>query len=406
MTGRSVTAALAVWLLMTMPARAGLYNTEEPQLGLVFGDFRRYYEALGNYQSYVAKELESREGSMRYRALRRVEELEKKQRAGELTYEERVNLSAYYVRLNRPEEAIRLLEAVPREQRDFLVWSNLATANQMAGQFEPAARYLREALAGWPKVSLWCPSWQLNWLRLAEQYQLKMIELRQREVQGRGAPETIDALFRVRFIGPSGEYEPGLLAADQWANMPADAVTIVKQLVLWLPHDARLKWLLAELLNAGADLEAALKLMDEIDNFNSSFRPRELVVHHRALREAKKISDAVTLRRNRLMEETVKHPLALLGGLLPSGPGIVLDTLVSMQAIEKVKNEPAPPLDLGVSPALGNPPDNPAPAWQPEWRQIAVSFVAGAVIAILLSLQFREMRRRKQQGVETAPPER
>ena len=40
-----------------------------------------------------------------------------------------------------------------------------------------------------------------------------------------------------------------------------------------------------------------------------------------------------------------------------------------------------------------------------EWRQIAVSFVAGAVIAILLSLQLREMRRRKPQDIETAPRE-
>ena len=62
--------------------------------------------------------------------------------------------------------------------------------------------------------------------------------------------ESLDNLFpRVRFVGPSGEYEPGLLAADQWTNLPADALTIVSQLVLWYPHDNRLYWLFAELLN-------------------------------------------------------------------------------------------------------------------------------------------------------------
>ena len=68
----------------------------------------------------------------------------------------------------------------------------------------------------------------------------------------------LDALFpRVHFVGPSGQYESGMLAAEQWANMPADALTIVKQLVLWFPHDSRLKWLLAELLNAGNDIDGA-----------------------------------------------------------------------------------------------------------------------------------------------------
>ena len=113
MRGLSVAAAQAVWLLMTMPAHAGLYNTEEPQLGVVFGDFRNFYEALGKVQSVVATDLEKDARSTRYHALRRVEELEKKRRDGGLTYQERVNFSAYYVRLNRPEEAIRLLEEVP-----------------------------------------------------------------------------------------------------------------------------------------------------------------------------------------------------------------------------------------------------------------------------------------------------
>src|SRR5262245_57974379 len=193
MRGLSVAAMLAVWLLIALPAHAGLYNTEEPQLGLLFGDFRQYYAALGNVQSVVAKELENKRESARFQVLRRVEALEKKLHDNELTYQERVNLSAFYVRLNEPEKAIRLLEAVPPEQRDFLVWSNLATASQLAGQLETAERYLRNGLANWPKVSLWCSSWQLNWLRLAEQYHLQLIQLRHREALGRGAVETVDA---------------------------------------------------------------------------------------------------------------------------------------------------------------------------------------------------------------------
>ena len=59
------------------------------------------------------------------------------------------------------------------------------------------------------------------------------------------------------WVGPSGAYEAGALAADQWPRLPAEAMNLVTQLVLWLPHDNRLYWLLAELVNVNGDFSTA-----------------------------------------------------------------------------------------------------------------------------------------------------
>src|SRR5205823_3935266 len=92
-----------------------------------------------------------------------------------------------------------------------------------------------------------------NWFKQAERYQLTLLRLRMREGFGRRAggrpvPATdVDALFGVRFIGPSGEYEAGKIADAERSKLPADAVAIVQQLLLWFPDDTRLLWLLGEL---------------------------------------------------------------------------------------------------------------------------------------------------------------
>src|SRR5262249_37404765 len=148
-------------------------------------------------QSVVAVETERNPNSPRSQVLQRVKALEKKEQDGSLTYEERVNLSAYYVRLRQPDKAIRLLTALPPRQRDFVVLSNLAMASQEAGQLDRAESYLVDALESWPNVSLWLQnnSWRLNWLRLAEKYHLRLVRARLREQREGRIPESLDALF-------------------------------------------------------------------------------------------------------------------------------------------------------------------------------------------------------------------
>ena len=396
MRGVSLAAVLMVWLVTAMPARAGLYSTDEHLLDLVFGHPANYAGALRTLQQVVAVELTNDPKSPRGQVLQRIKELEEELRDGRLSSQGRFNLSTYYVRLNQPDKAVALLEAVPRMQRDWMALSNLATAYQLTGNLDRADSYLEQALANWPKVSTATSSWRLNWLRIVESYQLRLIRARRGEV--RGGAEGIDNIFPgLRFIGPSGEYERGILAAEQWAKLPAEHTNIVKLLVLWMPFDARLRWLLAELVNANGDPDAALDMMNELSE-TRRFGTPEFAAHYRALRHAKDIADHLHRLRPDYVKAKAGSAWAPLVALLPPAPAVALDAVGSVQAIEEIVPKPLPKSD--VSPTADDiGASSAAPtsgvSWTLEWRQIAVSFVAGAVVAALLSLQLREMRKRR-----------
>src|SRR5207244_12073881 len=61
----------------------------------------------------------------------------------------------------------------------------------------------------------------------------------------------------LRFVGDREKYEAGSIARAEKAKLPPDAVEIVEQLLIWLPHDDRLFWLLGELLNARGEYVTA-----------------------------------------------------------------------------------------------------------------------------------------------------
>jgi hypothetical protein len=412
MRGLLVSAVLAAWLLLPAPARAGLYSTREHLLDYIFGPHAAYKGELDALQSIVATVTENDTRSARHQVLSQIEILEKKRNDGNLGYEERINLSACYMRLHQPEtfdKAIRLLEELPRQERDFVALSNLATAHQLAGNLPLAERYLTEALESWPQVSSWTPSnsWRLNWLRLAEKAQLRMISGRLREQrETRGAPVAVDAIFPgVRWVGPSGEYEAGLLAASEWPKLPAYSIDIVKQLVLWMPHDLRLRWLLAELANAEGDWLGAVKLMDDM-SLNQNYGNREFREHHAVLRRARAVAEHVSRMRPRFLEEKATASLVPLSGLLPPGAAVTLEAAGTAMALEKIVPEPLPETDYSAAAEADSPPPaaSPPSTWTPEWRQIGISFVAGAIVAALLSLQLREMRKRKRDA-QPAPQE-
>jgi len=402
MRGLLVSAVLAAWLTMPATTCAGLYSTREHLLDYIFGSHVAYKGELDDLQSIVAKENEGNPKSPRRQVLAQIEILEGKRGDGSLTYEDRINLSACYVRLHQPEtidKAIRLLEEVPRQERDFVALSNLATAHQLAGNLPLAERYLTAALESWPQVSAWTPSWRLNWLRLAEKAQLRMISGRLREQrETRGAAESVDAIFPgIRWVGPSGEYEAGLLAASEWPKLPAYSIDIVKQLVLWMPHDLRLRWLLAELANAEGDWLGAVKLMDDM-SLNQNYGNREFRDHHAVLRRKRLVEEHVGRMRPRFLEEKATAALVPLSGLLPPGAAVTLEAAGTAMALEKIVKGPLPETDYSAAAETDSPPPAAAPpsTWTPEWRQIGISFVAGAIVAALLSLQLREIRKRKR----------
>src|SRR5205085_4989182 len=127
-------------------------------------------------------------------------------------------------------------------------------------------------------------------------YQLKLINLRDREKLGKAGKadfETVDALFDdgkkppspVRFVGESGKFEPGKLARGEKAKLPGNAIEIVQQLLVWLPGDDRLYWLLGELYNAQGgpkNIRAARMIFDELAGFGGrDVRSAELAEHRK-----------------------------------------------------------------------------------------------------------------------------
>jgi len=69
------------------------------------------------------------------------------------------------------------------------------------------------------------------------------------------------------------------------AKLPADAIAIVQQLLIWLPDDARLLWLLGELYNASGDIDSALTVFNECVDARG-FGAAKLRQHRVALKEA------------------------------------------------------------------------------------------------------------------------
>lgn len=91
----------------------------------------------------------------------------------------------------------------------------------------------------------------------------------------------MDDLFGVRFVGPSGQFEPGKLAAAEQKKLATNAVAIVQQLALWLPNDTQLLWQLGELANAHGDIRTAADIFEScVGQFALSSRTLR---QHRAL---------------------------------------------------------------------------------------------------------------------------
>jgi hypothetical protein len=198
--------------------------------------------------------------------------LDKAARERKLTADELADLGALYLRLGDVAKAIELLRDAQREYPNhFHIVANLGTAWQLQGDLGQAAACLQQAVRLAPGK-----------LQKAEEYQLKLVRLRQR--QSRDA-QGLDDLFGISYADDAGAYHPGRLAAAQRKKLPSDAAAIAQQLALWLPADGRLLWQLAELANAHGDVKTAAAIMDGcVDQFG--LRSPELRRHRQATRAA------------------------------------------------------------------------------------------------------------------------
>jgi hypothetical protein len=198
--------------------------------------------------------------------------LEKAGRERKLNADELADQGALYVRLGQPVKAVELLRTAQRDYpKHFRIIANLGTAWQLQGDLQQAVAWLEQAVRLAPGK-----------LQKAEEYQLKLVRLRQRES---ATAQDLDELFGVRFVSAAGKYEPGKLAASEQKKLPSDAAALAQQLALWLPADGRLLWQLAEVANAPGDIRPAAAIMDGCVTEFGLHAP-ELRRHRQLLRDA------------------------------------------------------------------------------------------------------------------------
>jgi tetratricopeptide (TPR) repeat protein len=402
---RIIIAMLAVGLL-NGSAQAGVYNLDDPlpqhlpplpymhdQIQLVIGPLRKA----------ALPPVANRPGPYEVQAAA----LEQKE-ARDLTTIDRVNLGACYLRMNRPNDALRVLREA--DQNHFLVRANLAATYQSLNELGQAVAYEGQALAAWPSIQPGWNSAELGWYRRVEGFYLKLLQFRlaerdanERQYNQPNRPwDKMDLLFeKPRAAG--GDYQAQEQPWKLWGDLPPDGYAIVSQLLVWFPNDDRLYWQLGEILNSIGLVPEAVKVFDELSNKNLN-GVREFREHRRVLKESVDVASALaTLYGNdsakfhrdfRLLMVEISPP----GLLLPPGGGALADATglaVVMQADASTARTAAPP------------PRPAAHGWQFDWKQLFVGFAAGLIVAVLGALQWMEWRRRGHTAalVPTLPPQ-
>jgi hypothetical protein len=240
-----------VLLILSLPAagQAGLYFSGEQVAGLPsrWSGFLLDQRTLRNVAVPPRAGHPANPARVRYQE--EAARLEKAARRRQLTADELADLGALQVRLGEPGKAVALLREAQRTYPNhFALAANLATAWQMQGDLQQAAVCLQQAVRLAPGK-----------YQRAEEYHLKLVTGRLREPAGTTG---LDDLFGIHYVGESGKYEPGKLAAAQRKKLPASAAAFAQQLALWLPADPRLLWQLAELAGAYGDVKDAAAMMD------------------------------------------------------------------------------------------------------------------------------------------------
>lgn len=372
-----------VLLVQGQPIAAGLYNPVEPAVEPNFAQFfnsenprQAFFDTLQRFRSIAMPKIEI-DNPTRERYILVADGIAKN--VDRLTSDQKIALSEYWIRRQKYLEAIELLKPLDdRTDLHFLALSNQATAwhlfadgagtDKLRG-YEQAQYFLEQALQAWPddwtKLSdkqrelLRAMHWTedpFGRFRQAEEYYLKLLKLRQREILLRKTPAAIDALFAddqgpLVFVGDSGQFLPGQLSAKELTKLPNkridSALQIVQQLLVWLPHDSRLYWQLGELYNAKGDTAAARYIFNDlVTQMQVSFYD-ELKKHRSILNEYKEEPKKLTVKDQLLQDRIVKMA------------------------------------------------DDDEPQF--NWRILGVGFVVGFLVGIFALFQFRETRRRMRE---------
>ncbi len=217
------------------------------------------------------------------------------------TPEQSTALAVDLLRFNKPDEAA----GVFRRREGFLANITLAHVAAVQGDWGQAFNYLSIANdpedspppATIPGITSAQLAWQLklNTEPLKKLFESRLKESRAKEARRKeGLPaelppddELPDPIFPVSFANTIG----GVLAPDEQAKLPPDALAIVQQLVLWFPGDPRLYWLLAEMYAVKGEFVTAQRIMDScVGGFKYSNR-KVLMQHREAVKKA--VQDAI-----------------------------------------------------------------------------------------------------------------
>jgi hypothetical protein len=379
--------ALAAWLPGS--ASAGIYNPGESEETATYPDFMdslqgRNFRAVVFTLRSIPVNRPQVDNPVRRRYVF-AEELIGKSGSASFKIADHLQASAVLIRRGKYKEAELLLRPVavaPQERDNIPLQSNFATALHMSGELQNAIGTLHPIVKGWgswanlsdarramlERIGWSEPIFDLN--REYEKYYLKLLRLRMRERIAKKDSKYLvqlpDALFDdgkdppspVRFLNEDGEFEAGTIAASEWAKLPRtapNALSIVQQLVVWMPEDLRLYWLLGELYNAQkneadktnrAGILAARQIFTELDAFESSDDVR---------RQLKKRIGVLNLAKGQFDEEDQAKLAKSLTNIEKNAPGFTVD-----------------------------------------WRTVGISFALGFVLAFFVLWQVREIQRRRQ----------
>ena len=207
------------------------------------------------------------------------------------TVEEKIAAAADLFRVDRVEEAMKLLEPLSRERvPDFRVLADLAHMHARLGEWDEASSRHQSALldADFPEFT-GVKAEQRRWLMdLEKKYYPRWLKEHRRRAIEKQNPETeeIFPLFDVSFLNDRGLYEPGKLSSAERAKLPKDAIAITQQLMLWAPWETSLYWLLAELYAAEGRFREAEIIFDQCAG-GRQFSNRKVFMEHRNMvREA------------------------------------------------------------------------------------------------------------------------
>ncbi len=290
-------------LLETPSARAGVYQPES----LLACDIDEHgFTQVLPLETFltminILKKTDNPQNDEAKALKKRIAELERTTAVGPKP-EDLIELAADYLRFRHDPasiaNALNLLQPLSRNAPDdikFLVLSLQAQAHFLNSTFRESHTNQDSAVIDYsfPKKIAGLSPAQLKWYRrLEKDYNLPFIQRRMKDAEQKRASnkEVVDAIFPtpgggaepVRFVGESGQFEAGAIAAKEKAKLPTDAIAIVQQLILWHVDDGRLWWLLAELYNAVGDLKDSARVfklcVDEVKYTNFQLRRHDEAV--------------------------------------------------------------------------------------------------------------------------------